>query len=243
MHYFPLTWPFLVAAFILFVLAIALIELHILSYAYEKMGVNHRYVFAILLLTLLGSGINIPVYRLPPEQMVADRVVTYYGVSYAIPVVEERQTIIAVNVGGALVPTALSIYLLIKNGLYFSGVIGTAIVAGIVHLLAKPVPGLGISVPIFIPPLLAAGTAMILSWRRAAALAYIVGSLGTLIGADLLNLDKIGGLGAPVASIGGAGTWDGIFVTGILAVLLAPATSGPRTAGASRNDMDEDEYE
>ena len=45
--------------------------------------------------------------------------------------------------------------------------------------------------------------------------------MGTLIGADLTNLDKVAGLGAPVASIGGAGTFDGIFLTGILAVLLA----------------------
>ncbi len=52
-------------------------------------------------------------------------------------------------------------------------------------------------------------------------LAYISGSLGTLIGADLLNLDKLQGLGAPIASIGGAGTFDGIFLTGIVAVLVA----------------------
>jgi len=51
--------------------------------------------------------------------------------------------------------------------------------------------------------------------------AYIAGSLGTLIGADLLNLDKVRGLGAPVASIGGAGKFDGIFLTGIVAVLFA----------------------
>src|SRR5207237_740612 len=58
------------------------------------------------------------------------------------------------------------------------------------------------------------------------------GSMGTLIGADLLNLDRIGSLGAPVASIGGAGTFDGIFLTGILAVLLAgiATPSRPRTA-------------
>jgi hypothetical protein len=37
----------------------------------------------------------------------------------------------------------------------------------------------------------------------------------------LLNLGKIQGLGAPVASIGGAGKFDGIFLTGIIAVLLA----------------------
>jgi uncharacterized membrane protein len=80
---------------------------------------------------------------------------------------------------------------------------------------------MGIAEPIFMPPLAAAGAALLISRRFAAALAYIGGSLGTLIGADLLNLKNIQGLGAPVASIGGAGTFDGIFMTGILAVLLA----------------------
>ena len=42
-----------------------------------------------------------------------------------------------------------------------------------------------------------------------------------MIGADLLNIDKIQGMGAPVTSIGGAGTFDGISLTGILAVLFA----------------------
>jgi len=37
------------------------------------------------------------------------------------------------------------------------------------------------------------------------------------------------GLGAPVASISGAGTFDGIFLTGILAVLLASFYAPPRT--------------
>lgn len=75
--------------------------------------------------------------------------------------------------------------------------------------------------PIFVPPLIAALAALLLSRPSAPALAYIAGSLGTLIGGDLMNLDKIQGLGAPVASIGGAGTFDRIFVTRILAVLLA----------------------
>ena len=57
--------------------------------------------------------------------------------------------------------------------------------------------------------------------RRAAPLAYIGGSLGTLVGADLLNLGRVQGLGAPLVSIGGAGTFDGIFLTGVLAVLIA----------------------
>jgi uncharacterized membrane protein len=41
------------------------------------------------------------------------------------------------------------------------------------------------------------------------------------LGADLANLGKVRKLGAPVASIGGAGTFDGIFIAGVTAVLLA----------------------
>jgi uncharacterized membrane protein len=83
------------------------------------------------------------------------------------------------------------------------------------------VPGVGIAVPVFVPPVATALVALLLARENAAALAYVSGSLGTLIGADLLNLDAVRGLGAPVASIGGAGTFDGIFLTGIMAVLLA----------------------
>jgi uncharacterized membrane protein len=77
------------------------------------------------------------------------------------------------------------------------------------------------ALPIFVPAIASALVAMVLSFRRAAPLAYIGGSLGALVGADLLNLNRVQGLSAPVVSIGGAGTFDGVFLTGILAVLLA----------------------
>src|SRR5262245_2476400 len=95
---------------------------------------------------------------------------------------------------------------------------------------ARSRSGIGdIAMPVLVPALVACIVALILSRIHAAQLAYIGGSLGTLIGADLFNLGKISGLGAPVASIGGAGTFDGIFLVGILAVLLASLT-GPKTA-------------
>jgi len=115
----------------------------------------------------------------------------------------------------------MSFYLLIKNRLWIQGALATAGVAFVTHGVAHPIPGFGIAVPLFVPVAGATIVALVLSRPNAPSLAYISGSLGTLIGADLLNLDTIQRLGAPVASIGGAGTFDGIFLTGIVAVLLA----------------------
>ena len=86
--------------------------------------------------------------------------------------------------------------------------------------------GLGIATPMFIAPVAAAIAAWILTGALGMgahidAVAYVSGVIGTLVGADLLNLKRLGDLGAPVASIGGAGTFDGVFLTGIVAVLLA----------------------
>ncbi len=218
----PLAFPFFLALVVLALFVFALVEIGVLRYAYEKMGVNRRYVFAILLLSLLGSYVNIPVAELPPERVLSGQEVSFFGMRYVVPLVTEwPRTIIAVNVGGAVIPVLLSLYLLLKKSLYRPALLATAVVTVVVHLLASPVRGVGISVPIFVPPLVAAAAAVLLARRSAPAVAYIAGSLGTLIGADLLNLDRIQGLGAPIASIGGAGTFDGVFVTGIVAVLLA----------------------
>jgi uncharacterized membrane protein len=222
MHYFPLALPFLLLLLFLFLTLILLIEVNVLTYAYQKMGINRRYIFALLLFSLLGSYINIPIYQLPPEQIRSGGTVFFFGVPYVVPVLTQSPgTIIVLNLGGAIIPTLLSFYLIVKNGLLIRGLAGSAIAAVIFHRLAHLVPGVGIAVPILVPALVALAIGLVLSWEHAPALAYIVGTLGTLIGADLANLGKLQGLGAPVASIGGAGTFDGIFLTGILAVLLA----------------------
>jgi uncharacterized membrane protein len=214
-----------------FIFLIILIEIGVLQYAYEKIGINRRHIFTVLLLSLFGSYVNIPIAHLPAETMHSGRVVTFYGMRYVVPVVRNWPgTVIALNLGGAVIPIVLSLYLLVKNRLYGRGLLAVAIVTLVVHLMAHPVRGVGIAEPTFIPPLVATGVALLLSRQYAPPLAYIAGSLGTLIGGDLLNLGKIQGLGVPVASIGGAGTFDGIFMTGILAVLLASIMSGKQTA-------------
>jgi uncharacterized membrane protein len=222
MHYLPLS-PFFFSILVgLFFLLAIFVQIGILRYAYARLGMSPQTALLLLLASLAGSYLNIPVATLPQERIVSGQEIGFFGMHYMVPVVYDwPATIIAVNVGGALIPTLVSLYLLSKNRLWGLGLIATASVAAVVHWLAQPVPGLGIALPVFVPAIAAAVVAVLLSRAYAAPLAYIGGSLGTLIGADLLNLGRIQGLGAPVASIGGAGTFDGIFVTGILAVVLA----------------------
>lgn len=222
LQYFPVSLTFLLVFWGLLILLIGLATLRLLRFASMSMGLTEGALITVLALSLLGSYINIPVASLPGHRMVAAGEITFYGMTYIVPVVRQTHaTVLAVNVGGAIIPVCLSIYLLIKHQLFLLGAIATLLVAAVCHFLAQPVPGFGIALPIFVPIIATAIIAIALSRRRAAPLAYISGSLGTLIGADLLNLGAVQSLGAPVASIGGAGTFDGIFVTGLMAVLWA----------------------
>ena len=228
LQYFPLALPHFSLLIGFFLVLVAWIEVRALRLAYMRIGLGPHAAVLLLLASLGGSYLNIPVARLAAHQIVSGREVAFFGMYCVIPtVVEWPGTVIAVNVGGAVIPGLLSFYLLVRNQLWARGLLATAGVAVVCHILAEPVPGLGIALPVFVPPASAAIVALVLSRRYAAPLAYIGGSLGTLIGADLLNLGRIQGLGAPVASIGGAGTFDGIFLTGILAVLLASIFSPP----------------
>ena len=220
-HYLPLTPGFFSILIGLFLILFFLLILGALRRAYLNLGVSSSTAM-LLLASLIGSYFNIPIAELSQERVLSNQVIDYFGMEYTVPVVEHWPgTVIAVNVGGAVIPTLMSLYLLIARQLWVKGLIAIAIVAVMLHWLANPVPGVGIAVPVFLPALITAIVAWILSRENAAPLAYVAGSLGTLIGADLTNLDKVRGLGAPVASIGGAGTFDGIFLTGILAVILA----------------------
>ncbi len=225
-HYLPLAPGFFA---ILVGIFIVVLVLRSVRFAYESLGVSSGTAMWLLFGSLIGSIFNIPVAELPPERVMSNQIIDFFGMRYQIPVVTHLAgTVIAVNVGGAVIPTLMSLYLLAKRELWVKGTIATLIVAVVLHWLADPVPGLGIAVPVFVPVVVTAAVALLLSRRDGAPLAYIAGSLGTPIGADLSNLDKVRGLGAPVASIGGAGTFDGIFLTGILAVLIASLYPHPR---------------
>jgi uncharacterized membrane protein len=67
----------------------------------------------------------------------------------------------------------------------------------------------------------AALSAIILMPDFAPPLAFTAGVIGPLVGADLLHLDHMSRDTPGVASIGGAGTFDGIVLSGLVATLLA----------------------
>jgi uncharacterized membrane protein len=218
-----------VVFFLILAFLFVLIEIHVINYAFVMVGLPPPLAFLALLAALIGSYINIPITRIASGEHHPAPVVRRFGVTYRIPrPVETGSTVVAINVGGAIVPILISLYVLYHFAeIIPAAIIGTVIVALVVHRFARPVPGLGVATPMFVPPIVAALVAYLLdatlgvSAHHRDAIAFVSGVLGTLIGADLMNLDSIAGLGAPVASIGGAGTFDGIFLTGIVAVLLS----------------------
>ena len=211
---------FLIFFFLLIFLYI-LIQIGILGIVLEKLGLSADAAVLLFSCTLFGSLINLPLFsvqspveirhkqsNIPPWFM--GRALPFYG-----------KTLIAINVGGALVPVCFSIYLIMIWGIPLSTLLlAVIIVSAVSYFFSRPIPGLGIGMPILIAPLTAALTAISLAPEQAAPLAYISGTLGVLIGADLLRLKDVVHLAAPIASIGGAGTFDGIFFSGIIAVLL-----------------------
>jgi uncharacterized membrane protein len=221
----PFLFIYVFLAFVILAFLFALIEIHVINYAFTLAGLPPQLAFIALLASLIGSYINIPIKRLEGDgQLYPTMVITHYGMRYRIPQPRwDKSTILAVNLGGAIVPVLITAYLLAHQPeIMARAAIATLIVTLVVNRSARPIRGLGIATPMFIPPIVAALAGYFLGGAaHAAPVAYIGGTLGTLIGADILNIGHLSDLGAPVASIGGAGTFDGIFLTGIVAVLLA----------------------
>jgi uncharacterized membrane protein len=210
--FFPFFGGFRIFFGLLILLIFLLIEVNIIHYAFERIGISHRHVFIVLLLCFIGSAVNIPIAHISNYIPVP-----HMGTEIMVP---RGQIIIAVNVGGALIPAFVSAFLLVRMYHVVRAVIAVVVVATVSHMFATPVPGVGITIPAFIPPVAAALCAVLMCRKEAPQIAYISGSMGTLIGADLLNLGQVVNLASEFVSIGGAGTFDGIFFSSIIAVLL-----------------------
>lgn len=207
---------------LLLIFVITFVQVGLLTIAFDKLGLSQSSAFLLLFASLGGSVINLPLFRIkadPPDPDTQPPLARFWNMR--LPEYTGH-TLVTLNVGGGLIPTAFSFYLLRHNPLPLAEVVFAILaVAGICYMISRPVPHIGIGMPIFVAPIAAALMAVVLEPKTSAPLAYICGTLGVLIGADLLRLKDIRRMGTPFASIGGAGTFDGVFLTGIVAVLLA----------------------
>jgi len=217
------TFPFGLLIFIFLLTSFSiLVELSAIKIALDKMGLSTESATLLFTLSLLGSMINLPIKRIQSRATVPVTPPPWLKGLLRFPIAEFRgQTTIAINVGGGLLPLWFSIYLLIYHspGL-IEVVIATALMTAICYQFSRPLHGLGIGMPVFVAPLSAALIALTISSDNTATLAYISATLGVIIGADLLRIKDIRQMGTPLASIGGAGTFDGIYISGLVAVLL-----------------------
>ena len=87
-------------------------------------------------------------------------------------------------------------------------------------------------VPVFAPPLLAVGASLVAlylggsGFADLARMAFTAGAFGTIVGADVLHLGSIRKVGSEYVSIGGAGTFDGILLTGIIGAVIGAIITG-----------------
>lgn len=220
--------PFSPLHLLVFILALgfllAFVQVGALSVAFDKLGLSQESAFLLLFASLFGSAINLPLFQMrsEPPPPIPDMDWHLRRLLRMPPAIFSGKTVVAVNVGGCLIPLGFSLYLMMNTSLGIGEtLLAIAVVTIVSRWASRPIPGLGIGMPIFIAPVTAALIAILVDPEQSAPLAYIAGTLGVLIGADLLRINDIRRMGTPLASIGGAGTFDGIFITGIVAVLLA----------------------
>ena len=191
-----------------------------------KLHLSPSAALALVFAIFIGGLINIPVAKLRRSKNVSSNPLAIYGLSNFWPERTATETIIAVNVGGCLIPVGLAIYqiaYLVSShpGALAVGFVGCLVNVVVCYYLARPVKGIGIAMPALVSPAISALLAILLASEAAPPVAFVIGVVGPLVGADLLHLKEIESVEAGVASIGGAGTFDGIVLSGIIAAYLA----------------------
>ncbi len=196
--------------------------------ALAKLGLSPAVSFLAAMAIFIGGIVNIPIKRIPRDELIEFAPFPLFGFERMAPRLVRRRTytLIAVNVGGCLVPCVIAAYELTRiaaeGGVALLAVLGaTGINTAVCYWLARPLPGVGIAMPALVPAVVAAACALVFLRELAPLVAFVAGVLGPLLGADLLHLRDVQRINTGVASIGGAGTFDGIVLSGLVATLLA----------------------
>lgn len=201
----------------------------VMAAALVKLHLDPSTSIVLVIAIMLGGLINIPIKRITRREWVAVHPLAVFGLWDVLPRLRQlrRETIIAVNVGGCLIPLAIAVYeiLHLSKQVGAAAVFALAVAVGInvlvCFVVAKPVSEIGITMPTFVPAIVAAASASLLLPELAPPIAFVAGALGPIVGADLLHLRQFTNMSAGVASIGGAGTFDGIVFSCIVAAYLA----------------------
>ena len=222
MIYLPVTLVLflilLLLPFIWFLLAVDVAQV-----AAAKLGFSPGIAMLLFILIIVGSTINIPLYRVESQvQIPLDPQSVWLARFWGLPLKKTRQqTIVALNIGGGLIPVLVALYQLGRSNV-LAIIVCTVIVTLVSYRSAHIVPGIGIQINALVAPLTAVISAFLLTKGvQLPPVAFASGVLGTLIGADLLHLTQIEKMSAGVLSIGGAGVFDGIALCGLFALLLS----------------------
>lgn len=193
----------------------------------EKLHLSPDTAMYLTIAIVLGGLINIPVKRIVQEQPVWSHPLTVFALDSMMPrwLIHRRETVIAVNVGGCIIPVGIAAYqiyhlALVGESALSAAALATAIVTFMSYMVATPVAGVGIVMPGFVAPITAALSALIFAPEYAPPVAFISGVIGTLVGADFFHIEDFIKTPVGVASIGGAGTFDGILLAGMIATIL-----------------------
>jgi uncharacterized membrane protein len=213
--------PVSLALFLILLLLIPVLFVMAPAVAFSKLGLNPISGYLFFILCLIGGGINIPIKReRVPSELAMDGETREFLRFFGVKVPEVSDRILAINLGGAILPGALCLYLLSMAPLAET-FLATVVTSAVSYKVSRPVRGIGIVMPTFVPPVVAAAAAVLIARDSAPQVAYVSGVLGTLIGADLLRLPQMKEMGSTILSIGGAGVFDGIYLVGLVSVLLA----------------------
>lgn len=186
----------------------------------DKLYLDDKTALIFIALLIAGSFIDIPVSTSP-------RVI--------------------INVGGAVIPVALAVYVLARAGSskeWVRAILATVVtglsIYGASYLLRDFGHGRGdIIDPSYVFIILAGFIAY--TFGRSRRGAFIAGTLGYLIN-DLIHLGRVLTTNLPsVTHFGGAGAFDTMVLTGIFAVLLVEVVgeSRERLAGGSKTEQRE----
>lgn len=215
----------------LIIILIPLLILGVIGAAFTKLGFSWITAIAVVLLMLFGSYVNIPLYRIKRDMVrMSPDTAAVFGSGSPWQVDPVWETIVSINLGGAILPICISLYLLYQafsitsSSLLVPAGTGILIVALITYFATRLVPGVGLRVPLLIPALTALLTGLLLfggAGIPATVVAFASGTIGTLLGGNIAWLNRIRDLEVPEMSIGGAGTFSAIFICCILPALIA----------------------